>query len=418
MSRFKSDFLRTLDERGFLHQLSDESGLDALFQKEVVTAYIGYDPTASSLHVGHLTQIMMLHWLQETGHRPLSLMGGGTGMVGDPSFKEEARKLMTVETIEENIASIKRCFANYLDYDKPGNAALMVNNAEWLRPLNYLEFLRDVGRHFSVNRMLSFDSVKTRLDREQSLSFLEFNYMILQAYDFVELAKRYDCRLQMGGSDQWGNIVNGIDLGHRMGTQQLYALTSPLLTTSSGAKMGKSASGAIWLNAELLPVYDFWQYWRNTEDADVGRFLKLFTTLPMDEIARLTALGGAEINEAKKTLATEVTAILHGRAAAEAAAETARKTFEEGGASSSLPTVSISDEGKWFYGRSAGEIALATNLFPSKSELRRKIEQRGLKINDEAIVDAKQIIAWSNTYQDSGAFKVQLGKKIFLVKRA
>ncbi|EJZ21707.1 tyrosine--tRNA ligase, partial [Rhizobium sp. Pop5] len=312
MSEFKSDFLRTLKERGFIHQVSDERGLDDMFAKETVTAYIGYDPTASSLHVGHLTQIMMLHWLQATGHRPISLMGGGTGMVGDPSFKEEARQLMTIDTIEQNIASIKSCFSNYLDYDKSGNAALMINNAEWLRSLNYLEFLRDVGRHFSVNRMLSFDSVKTRLDREQSLSFLEFNYMILQAYDFVELAKRYDCRLQMGGSDQWGNIVNGIDLGHRMGTPQLYALTSPLLTTSSGAKMGKSASGAVWLNADLLPVYDFWQYWRNTEDADVPRFLKLFTTLPMDEIARLSSIGGSELNEVKKILATEVTAILHG----------------------------------------------------------------------------------------------------------
>ncbi len=280
MTKFKSDFLRILSERGFIHQMSDETGLDDLLAKESVTAYIGYDPTASSLHVGHLMQIMMLRWFQQTGHQPISLMGGGTGMVGDPSFKEEARKLMTIETIEENIASIKSCFSHYLDYNNgPKGGALMINNAEWLRPLNYLEFLRDVGRHFSVNRMLSFDSVKTRLDREQSLSFLEFNYMILQAYDFVELNQRYGCRLQMGGSDQWGNIINGIDLGHRMGTPQLYALTAPLLTTSSGAKMGKSASGAVWLNADLLPVYDFWQYWRNTEDADVVRFLKLFTIL-------------------------------------------------------------------------------------------------------------------------------------------
>mgnify|MGYP000574959796 CR=1 FL=1 len=314
MTGFKSDFLRTLSERGFIHQMSDETGLDDLLRTETVTAYIGYDPTASSLHVGHLMQIMMLHWFQATGHRPISLMGGGTGMVGDPSFKEEARKLMTVEMIEDNIASIKRSFANYIDYDKgPLGGGLMINNAEWLRPLNYLEFLRDVGRHFSVNRMLSFDSVKTRLDREQSLSFLEFNYMILQAYDFVELARRYDCRLQMGGSDQWGNIINGIDLGHRMDTPQLYALTSPLLTTASGAKMGKTASGAVWLDADLLSVYDFWQYWRNTEDADIERFLKLFTTLPLDEVARLSALGGSEINDAKKVLATEVTAILRDR---------------------------------------------------------------------------------------------------------
>ncbi|TCQ28170.1 tyrosine--tRNA ligase [Rhizobium sp. PP-CC-3G-465] len=415
MSRFKSDFLRTLDERGFLHQLSDESGLDALFQKEVVTAYIGYDPTASSLHVGHLTQIMMLHWLQETGHRPLSLMGGGTGMVGDPSFKEEARKLMTVETIEENIASIKRCFANYLDYDKPGNAALMVNNAEWLRPLNYLEFLRDVGRHFSVNRMLSFDSVKTRLDREQSLSFLEFNYMILQAYDFVELAKRYDCRLQMGGSDQWGNIVNGIDLGHRMGTQQLYALTSPLLTTSSGAKMGKSASGAIWLNAELLPVYDFWQYWRNTEDADVGRFLKLFTTLPMDEIAKLTALGGAEINEAKKTLATEVTAILHGRAAAEAAAETARKTFEEGALAEDLPSITI-PAAELDAGLGLLTLIVRSGLAASNGEARRHIQGSAVRINDVAISDERKAIGTSELTAD-GVIKLSLGKKKHILVR-
>ncbi|TCP90807.1 tyrosyl-tRNA synthetase [Rhizobium sp. PP-CC-2G-626] len=415
MSRFKSDFLRTLDERGFLHQLSDESGLDALFQKEVVTAYIGYDPTASSLHVGHLTQIMMLHWLQETGHRPLSLMGGGTGMVGDPSFKEEARKLMTVETIEENIASIKRCFANYLDYDKPGNAALMVNNAEWLRPLNYLEFLRDVGRHFSVNRMLSFDSVKTRLDREQSLSFLEFNYMILQAYDFVELAKRCDCRLQMGGSDQWGNIVNGIDLGHRMGTQQLYALTSPLLTTSSGAKMGKSASGAIWLNAELLPVYDFWQYWRNTEDADVGRFLKLFTTLPMDEIAKLTALGGAEINEAKKTLATEVTAILHGRAAAEAAAETARKTFEEGALAEDLPSITI-PAAELDAGLGLLTLIVRSGLATSNGEARRHIQGGAVRINDVAISDERKAIGTSELTAD-GVIKLSLGKKKHILVR-
>ncbi|SER45350.1 tyrosine--tRNA ligase [Rhizobium sp. NFR03] len=415
MSRFKSDFLRTLDERGFLHQLSDESGLDALFQKEVVTAYIGYDPTASSLHVGHLTQIMMLHWLQETGHRPLSLMGGGTGMVGDPSFKEEARKLMTVETIEENIASIKRCFANYLDYDRPGNAALMVNNAEWLRPLNYLEFLRDVGRHFSVNRMLSFDSVKTRLDREQSLSFLEFNYMILQAYDFVELAKRYDCRLQMGGSDQWGNIVNGIDLGHRMGTPQLYALTSPLLTTSSGAKMGKSASGAIWLNAELLPVYDFWQYWRNTEDADVGRFLKLFTTLPMDEITKLTALGGAEINEAKKMLATEVTAILHGRAAAEAAAETARKTFEEGALAEDLPSIAI-PAAELDAGLGLLTLIVRSGLAASNGEARRHVQGGAVRINDVAISDERKAIGSSELTSD-GVIKLSLGKKKHILVR-
>ncbi|MBX4969963.1 tyrosyl-tRNA synthetase [Rhizobium binae] len=417
MSEFKSDFLRTLKERGFIHQISDERGLDDLFAKETVTAYIGYDPTASSLHVGHLTQIMMLHWLQATGHRPISLMGGGTGMVGDPSFKEEARKLMTIETIEQNIASIKSCFSNYLDYEKSGNAALMINNAEWLRSLNYLEFLRDVGRHFSVNRMLSFDSVKTRLDREQSLSFLEFNYMILQAYDFVELAKRYDCRLQMGGSDQWGNIVNGIDLGHRMGTPQLYALTSPLLTTSSGAKMGKSASGAVWLNADLLPVYDFWQYWRNTEDADVPRFLKLFTTLPMDEIARLSAIGGSELNEVKKILATEVTAILHGRAAAEQAAETARKTFEEGGLSENLPSVDIPAT-ELDGGIGLLSLMVRAGLAGSNGEARRHVQGGAVRINDEAVSDERRLIG-SDEITADGVIKLSLGKKKhILIRRA
>ncbi len=415
MSEFKSDFLRTLKERGFIHQISDESGLDDLLAKETVTAYIGYDPTASSLHVGHLTQIMMLHWFQATGHRPISLMGGGTGMVGDPSFKEEARKLMTIEMIEDNIASIKRCFSNYLDYGKPANAALMINNAEWLRSLNYLEFLRDVGRHFSVNRMLSFDSVKTRLDREQSLSFLEFNYMILQAYDFVELAKRYDCRLQMGGSDQWGNIINGIDLGHRMGTEQLYALTSPLLTTSSGAKMGKSASGAVWLNAELLPVYDFWQYWRNTEDADVPRFLKLFTTLPMDEIARLSAIGGAELNEVKKILATEVTAILHGRAAAEQAAETARKTFEEGALSDNLPSVEI-PSAELDAGLGLLSLIVRAGLAASNGEARRHVQGGAVRINDQAVSDERKMIGSGEITAD-GVIKLSLGKKKHILIR-
>ncbi|MFK0163055.1 tyrosine--tRNA ligase [Rhizobium sp. NPDC090279] len=415
MAEFKSDFLRTLQERGFIHQISDEAGLDDLFAKETVTAYIGYDPTASSLHVGHLTQIMMLHWMQATGHRPISLMGGGTGMVGDPSFKEESRQLMTVDMIEDNIASIKRCFSNYLDYNKPGNAALMINNAEWLRSLNYLEFLRDVGRHFSVNRMLSFDSVKTRLDREQSLSFLEFNYMILQAYDFVELAKRYDCRLQMGGSDQWGNIVNGIDLGHRMGTRQLFALTSPLLTTSSGAKMGKSASGAVWLNADLLPVYDFWQYWRNTEDADIPRFLKLFTTLPMGEIARLSALAGSELNEVKKILATEVTAILHGRAAAEQAAETARKTFEEGGLSENLPSIDV-PASELEAGIGLLALIVRAGLAASNGEARRHVQGGAVRINDEAVSDERKIIGTGEITAD-GIIKLSLGKKKHILIR-
>ncbi|MFK3776607.1 tyrosine--tRNA ligase [Agrobacterium sp. NPDC089420] len=415
MSRFKSDFLRTLDERGFIHQISDEAGLDELFAKETVTAYIGYDPTASSLHVGHLTQIMMLHWMQKTGHQPISLMGGGTGMVGDPSFKEEARKLMTIDMIEDNITSLKHVFANYLDYDRPSNPALMINNADWLRGLNYLEFLRDVGRHFSVNRMLSFDSVKTRLDREQSLSFLEFNYMILQAYDFVELNQRTGCRLQMGGSDQWGNIINGIDLGHRMGTPQLYALTSPLLTTSSGAKMGKSASGAVWLNKDLLPVYDFWQYWRNTEDADVVRFAKLFTTLPMDEIARIAALGGSEINEAKKILATEVTAILHGRAAAEEAAETARKTFEEGALAENLPSIEV-PAAELDAGVGVLSLIVRAGLAGSNGEARRHVQGGAVKINDQGVSDERQMIGTGEVTGD-GVIKLSVGKKKHVLVR-
>ncbi|WP_337266774.1 tyrosine--tRNA ligase [Oryzifoliimicrobium ureilyticus] len=415
MTEFKSDFLRILKERGFIHQISDETGLDDLFAKETVTAYIGFDPTAPSLHVGSLTQIVMLHWLQKTGHRAISLMGGGTGMVGDPSFKEEARKLMTIDMIEENISSLKRVFSNYLDYDNGQNKALMINNAEWLRPLNYLEFLRDVGRHFSVNRMLSFDSVKTRLDREQSLSFLEFNYMILQAYDFVELNKRYDVRLQMGGSDQWGNIVNGIDLGHRMGTPQLYALTSPLLTTSSGAKMGKSVSGAVWLNADLMPVYDFWQYWRNTEDADVVRFLKLFTTLPMAEIEKLAALGGSEINEAKKLLATEVTAMLHGRQAAEEAAETARKTFEEGALADNLPSISVT-KAELEAGIGLLSLVVRAGLAASNGEARRHVQGGAVRINDVAVSDERKAIGTAEVSAD-GVIKLSLGKKKHILVR-
>jgi tyrosyl-tRNA synthetase len=358
---------------------------------------------------------MLLHWFQATGHRPISLMGGGTGMVGDPSFKDEARQLMTVETIENNIASIKRVFANYLDYDHGPNGALMVNNAEWLRALNYLEFLRDVGRHFSVNRMLSFDSVKTRLDREHSLSFLEFNYMILQAYDFVELSKRYECRLQMGGSDQWGNIVNGIDLGHRMGTPQLYALTSPLLTTASGAKMGKSASGAVWLNAELLSVYDFWQYWRNTEDADVIRFMKLFTTLPMAEINRLAALGGSEINDAKKILATEVTAILHGRDAAENAAETARKTFEEGALAENLPSIEVPAP-ELEQGLGLLTLVVRAGLAGSNGEARRHVQGGAVRVNDEQINDERRVVGSGDVTGD-GVVKLSLGKKKHILVR-
>ncbi len=411
MTAFKTDFLRTLSERGFIHQISDPEGLDAAAAKGPITAYIGYDATATSLHVGHLMQIMMLHWMQETGHKPIALMGGGTTMIGDPSFKDEARKLLTPETIEQNLKGIRSVFANYLDF---GGAATMVNNADWLLGLNYLEFLRDVGRHFSVNRMLSFDSVKTRLDREQSLSFLEFNYMILQAYDFVELNRRTGCILQMGGSDQWGNIVNGIDLGHRMSDVQLYALTSPLLTTASGNKMGKTASGAVWLDADLLPVFEFWQYWRNTEDADVGRFLKLFTKLPMEEIARLAALGGAEINDAKKVLATEVTALLHGRNAAEAAAETARRTFEEGALAADLPSVPV-PRSTLAGGLGVLSAFVTAGLVPSTGEARRQIKAGGLRLNDAPVIDERAMLSEADIVE--GVIKLSFGKKKHVLLR-
>ena len=416
MSGFKSEFLGILAERGFIHQTSDDARLDELFRTETVTGYIGFDPTAKSLHVGSLMQIMMLHWMQKTGHRPIALMGGGTGMIGDPSFKDEARKLQTVEGIQENLAGIRRSFAQYIDFGDGPTDAKMADNADWLLQLNYVEFLRDVGRHFSVNRMLSFDSVKLRLDREQSLSFLEFNYMILQAYDFVELSKRYGCKLQMGGSDQWGNIVNGIDLGRRMEGAELFALTSPLLTTSSGAKMGKTASGAVWLNPDMLGPYDFWQYWRNTEDADVGRFLKLYTTLPMDEIARLEALGGAEINEAKKVLAGEVTAMLHGREAADEAAETARKTFEEGALANTLPTIEVAgnelDEGLGLLG-----LLVSAGLAGSNGEARRHIKGGAVKVNDATVEDERLTVGRDTLV--GGVVKLSVGrKKHVLVKPA
>ena len=415
MSAFKSDFLRVMSERGFIHQISDETGLDQLFAKEKVTAYVGYDATATSLHIGNLISATMLYWMQETGHRPIALMGGGTSMIGDPSFRDDQRSLLTPEAIATNIEGIKRIFGRILRFGDTGNDAIMVNNADWLMKLNYVEFLRDVGRHFSVNRMLTFDSVRLRLEREQSLSFLEFNYMILQGYDFVELSRRLDCRLQMGGSDQWGNIINGVDLGHRMGTPQLYALTTPLLTTSSGAKMGKSAKGAVWLNGDLYSPYDFWQYWRNTEDADVERFLKIFTRLPLSEIARLAALGGSEINEAKKVLATETTAIVHGREAAQQAEETARKTFEEGATTASLPTLAMPKEG-WMEARSAKVIAFASGLFTSKSEVRRKMDQGGVRINDERVSDPDKLFFYNAMDPNIGAFKVQFGKRIVLVR--
>lgn len=407
MTAFKSDFLRVLSERGFIHQISDPEGLDAACVKGPITAYIGFDATAPSLHAGSLIQIMMLHWMQETGHRPIALMGGGTTMIGDPSFKDEARKLLTVEDIDKNLEGIKRVFSKFLDFES--GRALMINNADWLRSLNYVEFLRDVGRHFSVNKMLSFDSVKLRLDREQSLSFLEFNYMILQGYDFVELYRRTGCTLQMGGSDQWGNIVNGIDLGHKMERAQFFALTSPLLTTSSGAKMGKTANGAVWLEADMLSPYDYWQYWRNTEDADVGRFLKLYTKMPMAEIARLAALGGSEINEAKKILATEITALVHGRTAADQAAETARKTFEEGALSSDLPTVEIAGAEL-----SAGIGVLAAfvkaGLGASNGEIRRQIAGGGVRVNDVSVSDDRRQLGTADLGPD-GVIKLSLGKK-------
>jgi len=416
MTAFKSDFLRALSERGFIHQISDESGLDHLFATETVTAYIGFDATAKSLHAGSLIQIMMLHWMQKTGHRPIALMGGGTSMIGDPSFKDEARKLLTPADIESNLAGIRRNFAPYIRFgDGPGDA-IMANNADWLMDIRYVEFLRDVGRHFSVNRMLSFDSVKLRLDREQSLSFLEFNYMILQAYDFVELNRRYGTRLQMGGSDQWGNIVNGIDLGHRMGTPQLFALTSPLLTTASGAKMGKTAAGAVWLDAEMMSPYDFWQYWRNTEDADVERFLKLYTTLPLDEIAKLAALGGAEINEAKKVLATEVTAMLHGRPAAESAADTARKTFEEGALAESLPSIDV-PSAEIAAGIGVLALFVRAGLAASNGEVRRQIQGGGVRLNDQPVSDDRRVVGTGDLTGD-GVIKLSMGRKRHVLVRA
>ena len=412
MTTYKSDFLQTLSERGFIHQISDPEGLDAAAVKGPISAYIGFDATATSLHAGSLIQIMMLHWMQKTGHKPIALMGGGTSMVGDPSFKDDARKLLTADDIERNLSGIRRVFANYLDF---GGPASMLNNADWLLGLNYLEFLRDVGRHFSVNRMLSFDSVKTRLDREQSLSFLEFNYMILQAYDFVELNKRTGCVLQMGGSDQWGNIVNGIDLGHRMSNVQLYALTSPLLTTASGGKMGKTASGAVWLNADLMSAYEFWQFWRNTEDADVERFLKLYTSLPLPEIAKLAALGGAEINEAKKVLATEVTLMLHGRAAAEAASETARKTFEEGSLASDLPSIAL-PRAEFDAGLGVLTAFLRAGLVPSTGEARRQVKAGGLRVNDALVSDERAVLSAADLSSD-GAVKLSFGKKKHVLLR-
>jgi len=409
MSAYKSDFLHVLASRGFIHQISEPEALDTRALNAKVTAYIGFDCTAASLHVGSLLPIMMLYWMQQTGHRPIALMGGGTTRVGDPSGKDESRKILTDDDINRNLAGIRGVFEKFLKFgDGPGDA-IMANNADWLNSLNYVDFLRDVGRHFSVNRMLSFDSVKLRLERQQELSFLEFNYMILQAYDFVELHKRTGCILQMGGSDQWGNIVNGIDLGRRMANAQLFALTSPLITTSSGAKMGKTAAGAVWLNADLLSPYDYWQYWRNTEDGDVGRFLKLFTVLPLDEIERLAALKGQEVNEAKKVLASEATALVHGRAAADNAAETARRTFEEGALAETLPTVDIA-RAELEAGLGVLAAFVKANLVASNGEARRQIKNGGLRVNDDAVTDEKMMLTPTHL-TPQGVIKLSLGKK-------
>ncbi|SMX31442.1 tyrosine--tRNA ligase [Octadecabacter ascidiaceicola] len=403
----KSDFIRVMIERGFLADCTDYQGLDEAFAAGVVPAYIGFDATAKSLHVGSLIQIMMLRWLQKTGHQPITLMGGGTTKVGDPSFRADERPLLTPDQIDDNIAGIKQVFSAYLTYGDGPTDAKMINNAEWLDDLNYLDFLRDIGRHFSVNRMLSFESVKSRLDREQSLSFLEFNYMILQAYDFLELNRRYGCLLQMGGSDQWGNIVNGIDLTRRVLDHQIFGLTSPLLTTSDGKKMGKSLSGAIWLNDEMLSSYEFWQFWRNTTDADVGRFLKLYTELPIEECERLGALEGVEINEAKIILANEVTTLLHGRDAAQAAENTAKEVFEKGGVGDDLPTLTLnaSDVGD---GISIVQLIVKSGLAGSGKEAKRLISDGGAKMNDESLDNAGLMITPADL---STPIKLSAGKK-------
>ncbi|MGJ4947519.1 tyrosine--tRNA ligase [Bradyrhizobium sp. HKCCYLS20291] len=409
MTGFKSDFLNVLQSRGFIHQCSDFEGLDALAAKGQATAYVGYDCTARSLHIGNFLTMMMLYWLQQTGNKPITLMGGGTTMVGDPSGKDETRAMRTVEEIEANKASIRGVFAKVLHYGDGASDAIMLDNAEWLTQLKWIEMLRDIGRHFSVNRMLTMDSVKLRLEREQEMSFIEFNYMVCQAYDFVELARRTGCRLQMGGSDQWGNIVNGVELGRRMGTEQLFALTTPLLTTASGAKMGKTAQGAIWLNADQCSPYDFWQYWRNTEDADVVKFLKLFTTLPLSEIEKLGALQGAEINEAKKALADAATTLLHGEEAARTAAETARRTFEEGAIAENLPTVEVI-RSELDAGLGVLNAFVKAGLVASNGEARRQIKGGGLRVNDVAVTDEKMALTAAQLTSE-GVIKLSLGKK-------
>ncbi len=416
MSTFKSDFMRIVHERGMVHQCSDAERLDAELASGTRVAYIGFDCTADSLHVGHLLQIMLLRWWQKTGHKPIALMGGGTTKVGDPSGRDETRQLLTTEQIAANMASIKGTFTNYLTFGDGPTDAVMANNADWLDTLLYIPLLRDVGRHFSVNRMLTMDSVKLRLERDQPLTFLEFNYMILQSYDFVELWKRHRCIVQMGGSDQWGNIVMGADLGRRMHSADLFALTSPLLATSSGAKMGKTAAGAVWLNGNRLSPYDFWQYWRNTEDADVGRFLRLFTELPLDEVARLEKLGGAEINDAKKILATAVTSLCHGAAAAQQAAETARQTFEQGALAADLPTVEI-PRARLQAGVPAFELFAEAGLADSKGEARRLIKGGGARVNDVAVKADVQVVSLADAGAD-GRVKLSAGRKRHVLVKA
>jgi tyrosyl-tRNA synthetase len=408
MAPFKSEMMQVLAERGFMHQCSDPAGLDGLAAKEQITGYIGFDCTAPSLHVGSLLQIMMLRWLQKTGHKPVALMGGGTTRVGDPTGKDESRKILSAEEIEENKRGIQQVFAKFLAFGESGNDALMIDNADWLLALNYVAFLREVGRHVSVNQMIQRDSVKLRLEREQHLSFLEFNYMVLQAYDFVELARRHGCRLQLGGSDQWGNIVAGVDLGRRMESLELFAFTSPLVTTASGAKMGKTAAGAVWLNADLVSPYQYWQFWRNSEDGDVVRFLKLFTELPLSEIARLAALAGSEINQAKKVLATEATALLHGRDAAEEAAEAARRTFEEGALADALPTITL-PANELTVGVGVLGLFVRAGLVASNGEARRQIRGGGLRLNDQPLTDETASVTESDLV--AGAIKLSLGRK-------
>src|SRR5689334_1271652 len=415
MTAFKSDFLNTLQERGFIHQCSDFEGLDALAAKGEATTYVGYDCTARSLHIGNYLTMMMLYWLQQSGNKPITLMGGGTTMVGDPSGKDETRAIRTVAEIEANKQSIRGVFAKVLRYGNGTSDAVMLDNAEWLTKLNWIEMLRDIGRHFSVNRMLTMDSVRLRLEREQEMSFIEFNYMVCQAYDFVELSRRTGCRLQMGGSDQWGNIVNGVELGRRMGTPQLFALTTPLLTTASGDKMGKTAKGAVWLNADQFSPYDFWQYWRNTEDADVVRFLKLFTILPISEIEKLAKLQGAEINEAKKALADAATTLLHGADAARTAAETARRTFEEGAIAENLPTVEIG-KGELDAGMGVLTAFVKAGLVASNGEARRQIKGGGLRVNDVPVADEKMVLTPANLTPE-GVIKLSVGRKRHVLLR-